>query len=554
MREEKSVFRTLVEYFFTRFFENDVLRSEGDTLTTVVRALSIVAVPGLMAAFFLQNAYNAVPGRSAWGKIEDHYVFVLYSLLALAGVAVFEWGMLFPDKLDFLVLSPLPIKSKQMLGAKALALGGFLGFFLVAANVFGACVLPMVGREAMLRQMLAHVLAVGGAGLFGALTMLGAGGVMLCVLPARMFRVISPLLQMLAVMLLGAMCLHYVRFGDELEMLLQSPAGVTRWMPSFWFLGMYEVVQRGAGAAPFTDAMMRRGVWALVIACVVVVVSYPLAWGRMRRMAIESAGAARGGKASVFAAITNWIARVPASRAIAHFIGQTLRRDSRYHVYLAMYCGVGLTLAMACALRLQASAAVLWVEVSQKGLREVMPLLLFWAIAGLRMAFAVPLGLNARWVFRVTGAERAWCVAASRGWVLCCGLALTVVLLVVLAPAMSVRALLVQAVCGAGLCVLMVEGLLFADNGIPFTQPRQPGRTSLPLMLTLFVGVLPAFVMGMAWVAAWMERRLARLLLVIIVAAMSRWVAQWLRRNSQADLEDGDEVEAEFQLLGLGVE
>jgi hypothetical protein len=141
MHKEPSVFRTLVRYFFARFFANDVIQSNGDTVTTVVRALSIAAVPGLMLAFFLQNQY---PARDVWGRIEDHYFFVLYSLLVMAGASVFEWEMLFPDRLDFLVLSPLSLLGRQMLCAKAVALGGFLGLFLVAANGFGMVVLPMV--------------------------------------------------------------------------------------------------------------------------------------------------------------------------------------------------------------------------------------------------------------------------------------------------------------------------------------------------------------------------------------------------------------------------
>ena len=112
MAERTRVLRLLTGHFFRRFFDNDTIQVEGDTQTTVVRALSIVAVPGLMLAFFLQNAY---PQRPFWFRIEDHYTFVLITYLVMGVVSILEWEMLFPDRLDFLVLTPLPVRPREML-------------------------------------------------------------------------------------------------------------------------------------------------------------------------------------------------------------------------------------------------------------------------------------------------------------------------------------------------------------------------------------------------------------------------------------------------------
>ena len=141
MADKHLITRTLVQHFFRRFFDNDTIQSDGDTLTTVVRAISVVAVPGLMIAFFLQNQY---PQRPLWGAIEDQYFFVLFSFVVMGAVSIFEWEMLFPDRLDFLVLIPLSLKPLQLLGAKAAALFGFLALFLVGCNLFGAILLPAI--------------------------------------------------------------------------------------------------------------------------------------------------------------------------------------------------------------------------------------------------------------------------------------------------------------------------------------------------------------------------------------------------------------------------
>lgn len=551
-RDRARAFVSLLVYFFRRFFENDVLQGTGDTITTIVRALSIAAAPGLMLAFFLQNQY---PGRTAWGRVEDHYFFVLYSMLVMAGVAVFEWEMLFPDRLDFLVLSPLPVRGREMLSAKAGALGLFLGLFLFAANALGVLMLPLVSKELFWRQVLAQAIAVTCSGAFGALAVLAAGGVLICVLPARVFRMISPVLQMLVVAALGLLLVHYARFGDSLDKTLHLPMGHAKWVPSFWFLGVYERVQRGGSAAEFALPMMRRGLWAMLSALVVAAATYPLAWARMRRMAIEGNAGLRGRPALPLNRLVAGVVPLAARRAVTYFIGQTISRNSRYQVYLAMYCGTGLALAIACAVTFVNSGSGLRPEISMAELHAVMPLVLFWIVAGLRMAFALPLNLPARWVFRVTGAEREACISATRVWAFACGLvALGMLLPVLWIAGMGMRALLVQAVCGVCLCAVLVDGLLFANHGIPFAQPRSPGKTSLPLMLTLFVGILPMYCAGMMRVEMWLERRPIWLLAAVVAVPAANVVIGMLRRRSQARLEDGDETEGEFQLLGLGVD
>jgi hypothetical protein len=118
MDSQTRIVRTLVDHFFRRFFDNDTVQVDADTQTTVVRALAIVMVPGMRVAFFLQNRYPT----SAWLAMHDQYFFVLTSFVVMGAVSIFEWEMLFPDRLDFLVLSPLSVKPVQMLAAKAAAL------------------------------------------------------------------------------------------------------------------------------------------------------------------------------------------------------------------------------------------------------------------------------------------------------------------------------------------------------------------------------------------------------------------------------------------------
>lgn len=436
----------LARHFFRRFFDNDVLDSDGDAVTTVVRAASIVAAPGLLVAFFLQSSY---PQRTAWGRIEDEYFFVLYSFVAMAGVAIFEWEMLFPDRLDFLILAPLPLPAWRLLAAKAMALAGFLGVFLVAANGLGTLTLPAVSKSVFWRMVWAQGLAVGLAGVFAACSVIAVGGVLVCMLPAGMFRRVMWVLQVLATTALGILIVAYLRFGDEAAALLGRPGAIVRDVPPVWFLGVEERLLHGASSQAFAGEAAHRAWLAVSLAAGAALLVYPAAWVRMQRMAIQ--GDAGQAKAPVvwWAALQRRLVPTSTERAIFSFIGKTMSRNSRYQVYLAIYCGIGLALALSCATAWSMQAGQPHFAVSRFGLHAVLPLLLFWIVAGLQQTFAVPQSLPARWIFRIAGVEQQACVHATRRWVAGVGLS-AIVLLTLLCAGLGWgwRALVVQGVWG----------------------------------------------------------------------------------------------------------
>jgi hypothetical protein len=561
MTETQSVKRILTHHFFRRFFDSDTVQVEGETLTTVIRAIATVATPGLICAFFLQNQY---PGRSVWGAIQDQYFFVLFSFVVMGAVAIFEWEMLFPDRSDFLILTPLPLKPLQMLATKAAALIAFLAIFLVSCNLFGALILPAITRHTVVvrghvmfvgsfwRQLYAHECAVGLAGLFAALFFLALGGLMLCVLGAARFRMLSPLVQMFSMTAIVLLMLQYFMYSDSLQKWLTEPLGIARWMPPLWFLGLYERLLHGGAAPPFAREMARYAVAATLASAAVVFLTYPLAWAQMRRMAIEGSSRSRRRPSPWWTALIHRVLWRPGERAVFHFIGQTIARNNRYQVYLAMYCGSGLALAIACAVVFRTTGHRLQPALSQEGLHAVMPLLLFWVIAGLRAAFAFPTDLHAGWVFRVTGASARECANAGRRWVLMCAWGVMCCVLAALRLAgWDPRRLLVQLAFGLCLCILLTDAFLAFDKGVPFNHPRMPGTKSLPLMLTLYVGVLPPALFGIIRLQMHYETDPLQLLpLALGVAALHLGLAR-LQTGPEEIEEEMEGYEGEFQVLGL---
>jgi hypothetical protein len=217
-----------------------------------------------------------------------------------------------------------------------------------------------------------------------------------------------------------------------------------------------------------------------------------------------------------------------------------------------MYCGTGLALAIACSVVPGAGGRHLHLEFSQWGLHAVLPLLLFWAIAGLRAAFAFPIDLSARWVFRVTGASASECAAASRRWALLCAwIVLCIVLAAMWMAGWHEHILLVQGVCGLCLCTLLTDAFFAFGSGLPFNQPRMPGTKSLPLLLTLYVGVLPPALFSIVWVEMRYEQSPWNLVLLTMgVTALHLGLGR-LQRGPEEIEEEMEGYEGEFQVLGL---
>jgi hypothetical protein len=540
---------TLVKHFFRRFFDNDSIQPDGDTLTTVVRAISILAVPGFLISFFLAMMMKSY--LPLWPAIYLHYAYILYSFIVMGCVAIFEWEMLFPDRIDFLILTPLPLQVRQLFAAKAIALGGFLLLFLVGSNILATLFIPMT-TPSYFRGLFAHVVAVSLAGTFCALFFLALGGLLLCVLDARRFRIISPIMQTISVMVLALLIEHLMGYGRSLYTMLTGPELSARWFPPLWFAGVYEQLRLGGGAPPFARILTHYALGGTAAVAAVVVITYPLAWARMQKMALEGGTRKRGEAPRWLMRLIHRVVRRPGERAIFHFIGQTLRRNTHYQAQLALYCGTGFALAVASAVTVRLDPGKIQILLDCAGVNVVLPFLVFWIVAGMRTAFAFPVNLQASWIFRVTGVNMSECASAGRKWALSCVLGLSACVITLLALAgCSWRVLLVQATCGIGLGVLMSDGLFFFQPSVPFGRPRMPGRTSFPLILTAYIAIMPLLLMQIVSLEEHLESHLLQLFWIALAVFSVRAAFIALRRMFGDFEEEVEGYDGEYILLGL---
>src|SRR6516165_8967383 len=137
-------FRTLVRHFFGRFFDKDSITPDSDERANVVQIIAILAVPGAIISLFMIPDYMQVQSEVTrlWLRAGDRYDFIAYAMTVMGFVMTFKWDSLFPDRRDYLILTPLPISIRQFFAAKVTSLCCFLLLFAVAINFFSCLMIP----------------------------------------------------------------------------------------------------------------------------------------------------------------------------------------------------------------------------------------------------------------------------------------------------------------------------------------------------------------------------------------------------------------------------
>lgn len=544
--------QALSRHFFWRFFQTENV-GEGDTSDTpVVRALSGVAVPMLMAAFWIVTLGGRMP---AWNAAGVHTLFVMYAFCSMGCITALQWEKLFPERIDFLILSPLPLQPRVLFVAKLCAVALFLSLFVVAGSIFGTLLLPALAGRHVFWAMLVHATAVMSAGVAASWAVLAFEAVVIAVTPDRWFRHVAPVIQAILVGLFLLMFLRVGAVGERLPELLGGGVRGAGWFPPLWFESVYEVLMGSVAATAFAHVLALRAVYCLPWLCAAVVVTYPLAWAKRRRAALEGVSGRRLRDGVWIRVAHRTVLRSADQRAVFHFIRQTLSRLSQYHVLLAAYCGCGLALGIAFAVSVDSVAGHLRVSLWRTGVQAAVPLLLFWAIAGLRVAFLLPTDLAARWIFRLAPLNTQRVVTTTK--VLVFSVAAVVLAGVVAVLAMfgwSVRDLALQVVFGLIYAMLLTDVFFYAQSHVPFTRPRLPGRSSLPMTIAVFLFGVPLCMSLAVILERWVHYSPVRLMEACVAVLVFHAVQRWLRGlPSHSASEDPflGELDQDVQTLGL---
>lgn len=507
-------FHALVSHFVRRLFASEEEQGTGSMGLGLGAVLAIMASPGAFASIFLLDKYSTLLEWLRGQRIDylrrtptDEYFFIVLSMTITGLVMLTRWNRLFPDRRDFANLAILPLPVRNIFFANFGALLGLAILFGVVVNGVSALLFPFfVGVSlnkfsAMLHIGIANAVSVFSASLFSFFAVFGLVGVLTLLLPRPLFRPVS--LFMRIVLVVGLLSEF---FANILVRLFTAPApgaagASMQWLPSFWFLGIYESLL--GIAKPQMIALGERAWLALAAVIVVSVLAYALCYRRIFVRLPESFDMLTSSR-SFFRirlpeALLRPLFRSPFERACSSFACKVLVRSEPHMMFFGAYLGIGLVLVAQNVLD-SAVNLTSWLAT---------PLLIaFFIASGLRLVFDTPAAREANWIFRIaTGSPLPCPRQIAQRFILWATLPWQIlVLLPLVARSRGLRFALLHVAFVVAFTILFSDLLLVRFRKVPFTCLTQMEiRQLLNKMLLAAFGVLiavPALAVLEAWLLA----------------------------------------------------
>lgn len=550
-------FPRLVSHFLRR-----LVRSGQESAAEFDRGsgalLGLLAAPGALLSLVMLDKYSSVlnllRGRFRIdifvASLDDKYLFLSMAMAVTGIVTVLKWDRILPDSQDYLNLAPLPIRPSRILLANAAAIAIAASVFAVDVNVFSVILFPMfvtasaqASAAVYLQFAAAHAACVLLASLFTFCAVFAVLGTLAAVLPRHTFRACASWIR--GVILLALVMLLLSGFsGHALAWRLDHvPHSAVRWLPSVWYLGLYQSLQHRA--TPALAWAARSGLWAAAAAFTLMPLTYALSY--RRRFAATLEGERRPSEqhllAVALAVLDLFAARAAGlDRACHRFAVRALLRNEGHRLCLVVALGLGWLLAF------EGTAAGLAAGPPADGLPPaalLAPTLsaAYLLVLGLRLAFELPASVPSNWIFRVIlNLRDSQSLSAARR-----------IVVAFLAPAVLLPALafawwrwgvvfaLLHAAYALALSLCYTEILLSGYRKIPLTCPMPGFRDNLLVMcLVQFLG-FEFFTHAGAALEHWMFGRPPCFLLVpAAMAAAWFWNQHRLRdARDNGELEEG---------------
>jgi hypothetical protein len=561
----------LTRYFLDNLFGRQILDEEG---IVGLRRVFISAGAGVASvAMLLPRVFHkkfadldafSVPEPYRQALVADELLIVSLLAMLAAFVASLAAPSMFPDEVDYVSLTPLPLPRRRIFGAKLLALFVFAGAFILAGVTLFAISFPIFtdgqwaehGKAA--RSLSLAAAATAGAA-FSFLAVMAGQGLVLVLLPRGWGHRASMLVQSAALAGLVVSVPFVYQITTRVYWISTHPDALA-YFPPAWFLGMLHTML--GDSDPYYGSLAMAGLWWLAGAALVAIATYAWLYRSAERLISPPAAAPRMADRTDPATVTPSKQRrhSGAWAGVWMFTTSTLARNRLPQLVFLLAWATGLAVAangLYGGLRPTLMAHDYRVEPAV-GATVSMPLVItLLAVVGLRAAMLLPVRLSANWVFRMTdwpAARAARLDAVEQAFVRLALLPALILSAPVQLIALGIpRGLLALLLAGLAARVLL-ELSLIGWRRVPFTCTWLPGKRPLPLAMLGVIAVV-WFMSAFSDLAALMIQRGSRgvAVLAAILLAVGAFL-RWLRRRSWADgpLEFEDEDPSRVQQLGLG--
>jgi hypothetical protein len=544
--------RLLARAFFVRLFESDLMPPGLPQVQLVIWSVVLVATPALtLPAVFIQK-YTRLwyqPGTLGPAIATDRLVLLTLAMIAAGLVAIVVWENALPDRRDARILGVLPVPTGAFVAGRLLALTQLFSLFfatlgLIPSVFFSGVAAAYQEPGGFIGMSIAQTLTA----LAGTLTAFFGVIALQCVVIGTFGRVMAQraaiAIQILFAVALVQMIVFLPSLGRSMgdgnlapDWLSSSTATM---LPSVWFLGLFEVLTGlgGRNAFPLAGWALAATAVSVTSAVALYAASYrTLAAQALETVPLDPTWSRRLGRRAWRPSVRPEGGRRVVRSAVRQFTIRTLSRSRQHRTLLALYMGLGLAVIVSSILPLALQRGMAAFERPNIAILAAPLVMMFVALVGMRVAFAIPVDIKANWVIRLRepneiGSAMDGAFTAMLGWA---------VAPFVFLAAFSAGALWGFGVAGQHAIVTGLLGWLLAELlvvrlcKIPFTCTYLPGRSEVKTLWPLYFTAFTTFTYSMASLELQMLRSPRMLIWFVVLVSGAAATARFARRRWLAE-------------------
>jgi hypothetical protein len=546
-------FRVLYRQFLLRVIDLEALSMQADVAGFLGQSAGVLLMLSLVHSLVTYGGYIIQPtiaDRLNFLMHMEHY-FIATTMLVVGLVTVISWDATFPDRRDIQVLYPLPVATRTIFLAKISAAAAVLGLAILTLNVASAILLPLLvgpmhGSDwGFFRSLPALWIALIAASAFLYCSILTIQGFTALVLPRRIFLRVTAFLQLSAFGVFLAVYFIQPSITSAHELADPSNHWILASSPSYWFFALFNQLN---GTLPARFTWLAARAWSALGFVVSEAIGLSiLCYLRTMKKTAEEPDLVPGGSGLAWLPVFGNSLHT----AIAMFSIRSLTRSRQHRVASSFYLAIVLGIALSLLRRELAAPA------RPVSMDLLMPtfLMMFFAIAGLRSVFSLPISLTANWVLRTTQVRPSANYAAATRHTL---LLLAVIPTWLLSAALSFKFTPLEQ-SAAHLAVLLLLGCIMVEISligfykVPFTCSYLPGKANVQLLFWGFVIVLMAVILPCLQLElhALQNRSNIALLFILLLATLSAVYALNRHRAKSAVVYFEETPEDLITTLGL---
>ncbi len=566
LRVEAAQFVFLTRHFFERMFRNDTVDFEDQMKERLIVVLVVLAVILTWSSNTLLFKYQFLPDDNrSWE--EKNYVFTLMMIL-FGIVTVLEWDVLFPDRRDFLNLTPLPIRMRTVFGSKLASFVLFVGLFSAAMTALPSVLFAMYltdWRAKSLvvagRYVVSHVVAGFAANFVIFFGFVFIQFILMTFLPEALFRRVSLLVRFalvagLVFILLGFLIMPAMLDGSfsSLEALKAKGDPFIFRFPPLWFVGLYEVIL--GTSDPVFAAQARTAGGAVVLSLLLFVLASALSYRRHLRKTLDLERGRRPlfGLREAWSSVLHKVFRMgPEERAVAGFFGSTLRTSAKHRMTFAYYLAVGAAAALISIFAFVSRGWLSWISPSNGFVLAIPLMVAFVLIAGIRSLVNLPAAVEANWIFQLTETprRRRYIAGLRKAVFLRLAVPLSATVLVAHLTVWNFRDAFLHSTFILGVSLLGIEAAFFRFRKIPFACTYLPGKSRIyQWVFPSAIGIVVLLTLA-SKLEIWLFRRPSRFGFWFLGIAAAASVLEWMDERLFGSLPLVYEEEPEPALVGF---